>query len=667
MSKKSKRRARAAEAALAVDPPIERAPMWGSQFVDSIRLSDEQLNTVFVGWFLTALLVFGLGNIFLSDAAVLAASGKVTLVCLGFIAVAYSLSRVCGHPLIGVLLTMVAAWGFTYARQGWLVPVAWVVGAAAAGYCVWHIRVKPRTLVLMLLAAAITAVMSMGCPKNFTTFDMIPRLNAGYVHMDTLYHASMAAMIKNYGVTSTGLQGLVEIPYHAFSHASFAAISVLSGVSVIEVYGVAPWVLFAPMLIFACGACVASIDRSGVVQIPLAWTTAATLTVALPAVLEVWRWESFLPSESQTLGMAVFVLSVPVLFKQRLTTADLLGLMLATSVLSLCKGPVAMMMCGLWGVRLLICPGSSRYRVLPVVLGVASIVFWSNARLTASTVDTDAASIQPLHFITSYSWRGGEVARVISAIRSGAQVSASDWMSAAWTIFLFVLMHFILTWVAVLCGIVVGGFRTLWTWPSLVFAVFATAACLGFIAVVRMPYMALFWFTSVTFFISIPAIAAWVSLMAKQRGRIEGAYVMASLLLVIAVNRGGLGEWIGTSGVGEARPGALQWARQQAPRSQASNELIDALRQCSREQPITVVLERQPDSVLKNHLTQCMAAPFLYPAVSERPWIEVISLDAGCQYRLWGYERYIVKSGNTSRLIDPVLPESFSVVDWSGQ
>jgi hypothetical protein len=61
-------------------------------------------------------------------------------------------------------------------------------------------------------------------------------------------------MIKNYGVSSTGLHGLVEVPYHTFSYVLMASISLISGVSAVEVYGVANHILFAPFLIFSITA-----------------------------------------------------------------------------------------------------------------------------------------------------------------------------------------------------------------------------------------------------------------------------------------------------------------------------------------------------------------------------------------------------------------------------
>jgi hypothetical protein len=642
---------------------VERGPMWGSQLVDSIRLSDEQLNTVFVGWFLTALLVFGLGNAFLSDAAVLAASTKVMLVCLGFIAVAYSLSRICGHPLIGVLLTMVVAWGFTYARQGWLVPVVWVIGAAAAAYCVWHIRIKGRTLGLMLLAAVITAVMAMGCPKNFTTFDMIPRLNAGYVHMDTLMHAAIASMIKNYGVTSSGLQGLVDVPYHSFSHAIVAAVSRLSGVSVIEVYGVVPWVLLAPMLIFGVAACVASADRGQSMSIPLVWGFAASLMVVMPATFEVWRWESFLPSESQTFAMGFLVLSLPFLLKRKLAVHDGIAMLGLAWILASCKGPVGIMATGLWMARLLFFPGMGRLRLGAIVAGMLAIVVIVNAKLTASSVSGDAASVQPFHFVSSYVWNGRAVGDVVSAIRASQSVPASAWLVALWTVIAFVAIHFILSWITIAVAAISGGRQALRTWPMVVMSLCAVGACLAGVAVIRMPFMNLFWFTSVTFFLAMPAVVAWAAGPLGRSASLSASALIVGVCLATFVNQRGLSEWTATASGGMERPGALQWVRGGAPRSASENDFVATLRRARVEVPEGSILSPAAGFSGRSNVTQCMAIPFMYPAVSERPWRDVIDLTSGCQYRLWGYDSYIVQ-GPPAQLVAPVIPVGSAGVTW---
>jgi len=110
-------------------------------------------------------------------------------------------------------------------------------------------------------------------------------LPTGGVHRDAPYHAGIAAMIKNYGVVSTGLHGLVETPYHIFSHALAAGLSLLSGRRVLEVYGVAPSVFFIPILIFSAVACAAILDRTGRAYLLTMWGLVCVLLVGTPWLL----------------------------------------------------------------------------------------------------------------------------------------------------------------------------------------------------------------------------------------------------------------------------------------------------------------------------------------------------------------------------------------------
>lgn len=64
----------------------------------------------------------------------------------------------------------------------------------------------------------------------------VPALAFGHGNIDTLFHASVANMIRTYGVPSTGLDGIPFIPYHFGSHWIFAQIANLLNLSVIDVY-----------------------------------------------------------------------------------------------------------------------------------------------------------------------------------------------------------------------------------------------------------------------------------------------------------------------------------------------------------------------------------------------------------------------------------------------
>lgn len=67
--------------------------------------------------------------------------------------------------------------------------------------CVTH-EVNWARLIILSWLSALTSLTI----HTYTSFNMVDRLHAGLLHQDTLSHASIAAMIKTYGVASTGLK-----------------------------------------------------------------------------------------------------------------------------------------------------------------------------------------------------------------------------------------------------------------------------------------------------------------------------------------------------------------------------------------------------------------------------------------------------------------------------
>jgi hypothetical protein len=58
----------------------------------------------------------------------------------------------------------------------------------------------------------------------------------GYNNADTLYHLSIAQMIKHYGVASTGLDGIPNVYYHYGSHWVMAQLSSFTGIHLVHLY-----------------------------------------------------------------------------------------------------------------------------------------------------------------------------------------------------------------------------------------------------------------------------------------------------------------------------------------------------------------------------------------------------------------------------------------------
>ncbi|MCI5224818.1 MAG: hypothetical protein D3924_19660, partial [Candidatus Electrothrix sp. AR4] len=194
----------------------DKTDTFGCQLLDEISLSEQTLNQLFAALLLTTFGVFIGSNLLLLEPLVLMRSSLIALPCFGLLLIFYMLSRQLGSLIWGITLTYGLMWLLVYSRQPWLVPGVYGLATVALLYTLRFLRVAHHRnlqpiFLMAVAAAAAAAILSI---PGYTSFDMLSRLHVGAVHQDTLFHASIAAMIKNYGVVSTGLHGLVETPYH---------------------------------------------------------------------------------------------------------------------------------------------------------------------------------------------------------------------------------------------------------------------------------------------------------------------------------------------------------------------------------------------------------------------------------------------------------------------
>lgn len=68
-----------------------------------------------------------------------------------------------------------------------------------------------------------------------------------FYNADTLYNLSIAHMIKNYGVASTGLDGIPSIYYHYGSHWILAQLSKFTGIHLVHMYNFGYPLIFIPL------------------------------------------------------------------------------------------------------------------------------------------------------------------------------------------------------------------------------------------------------------------------------------------------------------------------------------------------------------------------------------------------------------------------------------
>jgi len=165
-----------------------------------------------------------------------------------------------------------------------------------------------------------------------------------YCQIDELYHAGLCNMLRTYGVSSTGLDGLPFVAYHWGSHWLFAQLCNVLDVRVIDFYTRGYRVVFVPLGVLSLGTFAASaawprcrwsararwetvdsdLEQTGRIKPsdrshpfeggswpigPLFWLIVWTGYVSFlpypPFLTPIYAWSSIVVSESYAVGVAV--------------------------------------------------------------------------------------------------------------------------------------------------------------------------------------------------------------------------------------------------------------------------------------------------------------------------------------------------------------------------
>lgn len=287
--------------------------------------------------------------------------------------------------------------------------------AALAGVWVWGLRALlggVRALPWWNIAVAVTAGAGLGAAyflivntKGYANVLSLEQTLVGLQHRDTLYHAAMAAMIANYGVASTGLDGLMYVPYHILSHVLIGLAGRWMGVAPIESYYLVPHIVLVPLLLFALSAATLWLWR------PRCVTAAGPLAVLVPVgllgVVEIGDWASYLVSESYCLALIVLLLALPLLLEMMERPHDTRGLMrcatvgLAGLALFLAKNSVGAIFLAAAAFALVRTRGVQVGTLVKLGLPLA-IPAGLGILATYQTAYTHWSLIKPLHFFTTF-------------------------------------------------------------------------------------------------------------------------------------------------------------------------------------------------------------------------------------------------------------------------
>lgn len=623
---------------------------FGVKIAVSADVPEAPLNQLFAALFLTQLFVFFIGNYIAADPLVLQHSARIALICAQAAAVFYMASRILRSVPWGLFTTYGLILLAAYSRFSLRDESGFLVGTIGLVYALRFLRISKAQIPAIFLMAAIASLAIWGTRSAYTSFDMVPRLHAGDVHQDTLFHASIAAMIKNYGTVSTGLHGLVETPYHALSHALMAGISVLSGQSVIETYGVATWLLFAPVLILAITYTCTALHTEQTLSSLFIWFLIALVLLFTPRLFDKWAvWDSYFVSESYLVSLGLLMLSLPVIFKQRLTVFDLAFVLIAGLLISSAKATVGLIYAGLWLTRVLFFRGDRpAFDVIGFGLTTAAV---SALILASAQAHSSAVTINPFHFL-SYATGGHTTVRLGEMMRNGTPIVWNDLGTAVFSTALFFIFHFLFTWIAVGTAAFRFGVRRIAQDPITVYSCAAAAAGILAIACFEIPGGALYYISNVAFFVAMPSGVAY-AVAALPKHKITRRLILAFLLIIAMI--------------GSASTIRSKISHANVDSSTPKNQLVQALSTLGSTSSLEVVYRYKPKNFSDLPVQSCTAQPFFFPAVSERVWVDIIRPQNNCEFSNYSYEQYGLRPDHQKVIEDPRLLSGMKVVDFELQ
>jgi len=596
-----------------------------------------------------SLFSFLAGSILHADLGQLPVSLPVLLTVSGLFLIFAGIVRLSGQP----------GWGFAglfgllhlVARHPSPLLTAATMTAAllCLAYLLRKFRLSPRAWSHAALMGLIGTVALFSINHIcYTCFDLRNLLADGSLHIDPLYHSAVASMIKSYGITSTGVHGLTPLNYHVLSHEAIAAISRLSAAPVFSCYGVVPFILFSPLLLFGISSAATMLAPPDFRNRPRPLWLAACLSLILlpfigapePTAGNFVRSESFLVS----LGFLCAGL-IPLTQREIKPGSILLGALL-TLLMAHAKLSVGIIYAGLWGLRLCFARSANPWRELTAALLVAA----APVPALLASGSTHPMEFAPLHFFLNFSARRETFQDVAFSLFHGKPFSLGALLAAAAALVTFCLTHFLPAWAVVAAAARRNLYQFLSHRPAL-FSLGAIAAGLAALGILKVAGGSAVYFSAPAAFVALPfALPGFVQWLQQATASLPWA----------SLNRKLASATIGTCmATASFSPGG----RTQATLHAETAGFLARMETIRTSSPASIILRANPGITSGNPITDPRASPFVLPALSERAWINLLKPEDTPTYLYYGYPDCLSPESTGQQLLPPVIPPNLQTAD----
>ncbi|MCW5205738.1 hypothetical protein VU08_02235 [Desulfobulbus sp. F5] len=308
-------------------------------------------------------------------------------------------------------------------------------------------------------------------------------------------------------------------------------------------------------------------------------------------------------------------------------------------MISNAKASVGLIFSGLWFVRLLFlrkrCEQTRQVALAAILVVIAAGFAVFNSAHAAPT----GITFSPLHLVRNYSFLGKSLDDVANAVIERKIVSLQKIILALFALFSFFAFHFFVPIATILSDLYTK--RTLKN-PMSVYSLVALFAGVLIISTAGIAGGSAYYFSNVAMFVSLPRLVIILSEFINRKNIHPVKFLLMIIALICIMQYSGFYR------------NSIFWHRQYA--AGTNNLLIDKLMDINKNKKIDVVFKPSINILVMNPVARCTAKPFLFPAVSERPWIGVIDENSeNCNYIYYGYEQYGITQEQQSIKIYPVF------------
>ena len=626
---------------------------YGTKINYSTDIDNSLSDSTFAALVLTSIFVFIGGNLLLLDKTSLISSSKILLTSISFYLLFFTLSRVTKNLIWGLVITYLIILLIVFFKNDTSILFYFIFIFFCLFYFFKNFELSIFYRKDIIIMSLTSSLLILGCMHSYTSFDMLNRISRGHIHQDTLFHSSISAMIKNYSTVSTGLNGLVATPYHAMSHALFAGISLLSGIGVVEVYGIAPFLIFSPILVFSIVSSYIIIKKSSVFDIPIIWNCVSVILIISPILFSNWAVsDNFSVSESYLVSLGLFSLGLPFLYKLDLSLSDKILVIILATMIAQSKASVGLVYLGLS----FVCSFFFRHKKIFSEIFFLCILFLivcaSLYKIASAENDSNAISFFPFHFIRTYSLYGYQLSAFINSFPYKIfKLSLNTIFLSFFAFISFVFIHFIFFWTIVINEYKQNKLNVIFKNPLFLYSF--TSFVIGFIIISLffIPGGSAGYFSNVSFFISIPIAIELLLYLSKKYFNLRKVLLFSCISVFLM-----------------GMPGFFQKSILNPKRKIKIEDcsFVTDLYNSRNNNIINIAFISDDSLYERNPITFCSAKPFIYPALSERPWVGIIQSTNGCEYYNYGYSNYGFDSytGLKYKILFPELKNKLSMVKW---